>query len=128
MNIEIPNDMSQRNILDLQNESIDKSYINSSDVMDKFLGRKTKRKQSELVEIDRTRCDICLEFEKYSETKLIECKKCGGICHKRCGESDVFSINKLKLNGAAKNEIDDDKWECLRCTNSKYSAPLNSGK
>jgi hypothetical protein len=128
MNIEIANDISQRNIIDSPKESTENSLQNTSDMKRKLLGRKTKRNYSSIPEIEKTRCDICLEYEKYSENKLIECFKCAGICHKRCGENDICFINKLKSIENLNTDINDEEWECIRCRNSNSFAPLDSQK
>lgn len=122
MNLEIPNDISQKNIFEYQKDSNDNSIIYSCDMKRKLLGRKTKRNYSDITGIERTRCDICLEFEKYSENNLIECKKCGGICHKRCGENDLCFIDNLNSSETPQNQIKDEEWKCLHCRNLNSSA------
>ncbi len=128
MNIEIPNDISERNLSDYEKGSKDNSYICSNDTKSNLLGKKTKRNPSDFLEIQKTRCDICIEFEKYSESKLIECKKCSGICHKRCAENDTLFLNKLNSRGSSKEKTAEENWECNRCMNSTTASPRNSVK
>jgi len=80
-----------------------------------FLGKKSTRnnKSSEL--IYEKRCDICLEYEKYSESKLIECQSCEGTCHKKCLEKIIPGIIFfLKENNGSV-----EYFECMRCLESK---------
>jgi hypothetical protein len=83
----------------------------SAKKLKKLLGRKSKRPNiaSSLTCENKRRCDVCLEFEKYSESVLIECINCKAKCHKRCIEVE----SKEKLNEIA--------WECERCKISNKS-------
>lgn len=70
-----------------------------------LIGRKTKR--NTLIDLNsKRRCDICLEFEKYSDTNLVECIICRARCHTKC-----YNIEK-------KEEIDVSHFECIRCKSS----------
>ena len=128
MNLSIPNDMSENKILDYEKESEENSFVSGNDMKSYLLGRKTKRNHSDFLELHTTRCDICLEFEKYSDSKLLECKKCRGLCHKRCGQISLLSQDKLKLSELPSYEIEDEKWECNRCINLNSAAQPNSQK
>ena len=122
MNLEIQNDLSERNIFISEKESQDDSFSSSNEVKGNLLSRKTKRNPADFLEIQKTRCDICLEFEKYSADKLIECKKCRGVCHKRCGENDTHLLTKSNSKNILKEKYPEKNWECNRCMNSPTAA------
>ena len=128
MNLDIPNDISENKIFVFKKESPENSFVSSNDMKSFLLGRKIKRNELDFQELHRTRCDICLEFEKYSETKLIQCKNCDGSCHKRCQQISVLPQDKLKFIVSPCEEIDVEKWECNRCINLNSSINQNLQK
>ena len=80
-----------------------------------FLGKKSKRGQNTDENGNIKRCDICLELEKYSECKLIECINCGGQCHKKCLEQEMKATDILNV----KDYKNLRGFECQRCIDSK---------
>jgi len=128
MNLDIPNDLSENKIFATKKESSKNSFVSSTYMKSFLLGRKMKRNQSDFLELQRARCDICLEFEKYSDSKLLECKKCRGLCHKRCQQISIISQDKLKFREPLYQEIDEEKWECNRCINLNSAANKNIQK
>ncbi len=80
-----------------------------------LLNRKTLR-QNNSENSESRRCDLCLEYEKYSECKLIECIKCESLCHIKC----YNSIKKnLKFQQPFNKNKPTGEFECLRCNFSK---------
>ncbi len=88
-----------------------------------LLQKKTKRCDSNLGDLgdsNSRRCDICLEYEKYSESELIECINCGGGCHKKCleiikgGPKSTLQSKKDKIYGK-NNSL------CHRCIYARNS-------
>jgi len=122
MNIEIPLDIGLKNISEYEKNSKENSSVNNTGEKANLLGKKTKRITSEILEFQNSICDICLEFEKYSESKLIECKKCRGVCHKRCGEKDTHFLNKSNPKNILREKYTEKNWECNRCMNSPTAA------
>jgi hypothetical protein len=122
MNIEIPLDIGLRNISEYEKKSNENSSVYSKAEKANLLGKKTKRITTDLLEFQKSICDICLEFEKYSESKLIECKKCRGVCHKRCEENDTHLLNKSCSKNILKEKYTEENWECNRCMNSPTAA------
>ena len=118
MNIEIPLDIGLKNISEYKKNSKEKSPVHNTDEKANLLGKKTKRIATDFLELQKSICDICLEFEKYSESKLIECKKCRGVCHKRCEENDTHFLTKLNPKNILKEKYTEKNWECNRCMNS----------
>jgi hypothetical protein len=128
MNLDIPDDISENKIFVFKKESPENFFVSSNDVKSFLLGRKIKRNEQDFQELHMTRCDICLEFEKYSESKLIECKKCKGSCHKRCQQISILSQDKLKFSESPCEEIKDEEWECNRCIDLNSSINQNLQK
>ena len=97
---------------------------NSTKILKKdFLSMKHKREdrinfQSNYNECERL-CDVCLEQEIYSESKLIECRTCSILCHEKCMRStgnrydfNLISIDKLKNN---QYSLDRLIFQCSKC-------------
>ena len=83
-----------------------------------YLHHKTKRDISLYGDFQERRCDICLESEKYSQSKLIECINCRGVCHKKClifFSEDIIS----PMEGIVSDFSIAQEFECNRCSNSK---------
>lgn len=56
-----------------------------------FLQKKSSRKTSSSSQAGNLRCDICLEYERYSQQELIECYECNAKFHKKC--YDIENLN-----------------------------------
>jgi hypothetical protein len=93
-----------------------KEILNNSN--NKLLNKKTKRSISNILEAKEKRCDICLEYEKYSESKLIECQSCWGLCHKKCKEIETCENNINSMENDSKYNFLFE-WECVRCDHAK---------
>lgn len=81
-----------------------------------LLQRKTFRDTNDFRENFSRRCDICLEYEIYSDSKLLECINCRALCHLKCYNSNVKNI----INNLPKNNFSlVPEFECQRCNFSK---------
>ena len=60
-----------------------------------FLLRKRKRSVYSFIISSHKgdRCSICLEYDKYSVSKCIKCKKCNSSCHVECYERECTVIS-----------------------------------
>jgi hypothetical protein len=83
----------------------------------RYLKRKTYRKNN-FENSESRRCDLCLEHEKYSECKLIECILCESFCHIKCYNSIK---NNLKFQLPLNKIKPTSEFECLRCNFSKIN-------
>jgi hypothetical protein len=79
-----------------------------------LLKKKTRRSESTIGDSNSRCCDICLEYEKYSESELIECINCQGVCHQKCQDILDSCLNKASLR---KNRIKHSScnYLCPRC-------------
>jgi uncharacterized protein (DUF2344 family) len=73
-----------------------------------LLGKKVKQRKNVNIRENYRRCDICLESEKYSESRLIECINCKAKCHKKCFERENKQTIHEKFG-----------FECERCRYSE---------
>ncbi len=83
-----------------------------------YLHRKSKRELYSYGDNPEKRCDICLESEKYSQSKLIECFNCRGVCHKKClnffNEDLILPMDEIRSDFSMAQE-----FECNRCSHSE---------
>lgn len=102
---------------------------NAEKIKTDFLGKKVKRNKNSNSEKsnknlnfkpipprhDLKRCNVCLEFEKYSDSKLRQCKKCLVWCHLKCLGGDTFTkVGFIKGDTSQINE-NDKFFTCEKC-------------
>ena len=83
-----------------------------------LLNKKTLRLDAKISDSNPHRCDICLEFEKFSESELIECINCQGMYHKKCQDFIHSCLHKsflIKIN----KKYSPCSLLCFRCIYSE---------
>ncbi len=101
-----------------------------------YLNKKTKRDSiSDICVNKKKRCDICLEYERYSNSPLISCINCRAPVHSKCIQIKMnFEINlRNKTKNIRKEEeeikYNEKEWQCNKCVNSiKLGLDLSGNK
>lgn len=77
-----------------------------------FLKKKTNRIKSKMGLPHNLRCDICLEWEKYSQQNLLQCSVCRAKCHLNC-----YKLENQKEDMDISSH-EKGNFKCSRCQHS----------
>lgn len=90
-----------------------------------FIKRKTLRGRKLKYPLpDSERCSICLEFEEYSDEKLISCSLCKGMLHPSCyneklSKEDCLNFICLRCKDALNQKKNKETLKCFICDTSE---------
>ena len=83
-----------------------------------FLNRKTNRSLVSFSEHNEKICSICLENDKYTPSKCIQCTSCLSYCHLECYKQNIsnqISLNNFKCQSC----LNSPSSKCFLCFNEK---------